>query len=77
MVAAGIFMGSIMIENPVHGLSVLMPNAISLVMMFIGIGNHIKEPKRVTKKTLANSVFLQSVLGHWNGLHIVYITNMG
>ncbi len=57
MVAAGIFMGSIMMENSVPGFSVLMPNAVSLVMMFIGIfiigiGNHIKDPKRVTKKTL-------------------------
>ncbi|WP_346354322.1 hypothetical protein [Azotosporobacter soli] len=58
MVVAGIFMGTVMIENPIPGASVLMPVAVSLVMMFIGIfvigvGNHIKDPKRVTKKDLA------------------------
>ncbi|WP_346355642.1 hypothetical protein [Azotosporobacter soli] len=58
IVAAGIFMGAVMIENPVPGLSGLMPITVGIIMMFIGIfiigvGNHIKDPKRVTKKDLA------------------------
>ncbi len=57
MIAACIFGGTVIMENPTDGISGLMEIQVALVMMFIGIftigiGNHIKDPKRVTKKTL-------------------------
>ncbi len=58
LIAAGILAAMVMSGNPIAGSSDLLQITISIVMMFIGIftigiGNHIKDPKRVTKKTLA------------------------
>ncbi|WP_346355640.1 hypothetical protein [Azotosporobacter soli] len=58
MIAACVFGGTVIMENPTDGISGLMEIQVVIVMMFIGIfvigvGNHIKDPKRVTKKDLA------------------------
>ncbi|WP_346354321.1 hypothetical protein [Azotosporobacter soli] len=58
MIAAGLLAAMVMSGNPIAGASELLQIAVSLVTLFIGIftigiGNHIKDPNRVTKKTLA------------------------